>query len=242
MKARHLGILAVLIVVVLGLQVWRGQPSDLGHQSRLNYQVEKRSDSQLASTAPVPSRGMEILKVQNEALPSRDKKRIQILDEILDLKNDNDLRLDTEFRQMSPELKRSLELKYSTVSREKLNERGTLVFLLGREIKTEADLKFIAGVAKEAPCLGMSDCRRADPLGEGTGVHQGQDSPEQVMSERTLVYPQTVAMKSLERYLMDANSNPALRQSAIKTLREMAHQEDKRISSVAQAILQKYPQ
>lgn len=241
MMARRLSLLGAFIVIVLALSVWRGQAPDGGRSALSGMAQPKRPETSLASPAAFPSRTLENLKAQTEALPSRDRKRVEVLDEILASKNDNDPRLDTEFRQMSPELKRSLETKYNTLAREKFNERGTLIFLLGREIKTAADLTFIQNVSKEPACLGMTDCKKADARGESAGVHEGHDGPEQLMHDRTLVYPQTVALKSMERLLGTPDVAPALRQETLRHLREMAHSEDKRISSVARDILQKFP-
>ena len=91
MMFQRLGIVAILIVVILGLHVWRGQLPDVGRSSLNGDSSIGSSDLNLASPAGVPTaKSKEKLLVLNEMLPSRDKKRLEIVEEILAAKNDND--------------------------------------------------------------------------------------------------------------------------------------------------------
>jgi len=239
MFVRSLGAVAAVIVIVLGLHVWRGRPTDVG-RTPLNGEVPTRPEADLASPASMPAQKVANLKLLQENLPSPDKKRLVTLEEILASKNDNDPRLDSDFRQLSPEVKRALEGRYHTTAKEKLNERGTVVFLLGREANTPADFAFLQSVTRERPCLSLLDCRKAEEVAHAANdAHEEHDDG---INERTLVYPQTVALKSMERALQSPATTAVMRQSTLKFLREMAHHDDRRISAVAQAILQRTPQ
>ncbi len=238
MFARRLLFVAGFIVLILGLQVWRGKPSDLGRSTLTGSGPE--SHEELASPASLPSRSAANLKILHDNLPSPDKKKIAVLEEIIASKNDNDPRLDSEFRGLSPEIKRALEGRYFATAKEKLNERGTVVFLLGREAKTPADLAFLKSVTKERPCLGLTDCRKIEVAAHDHA--DGHEEHDDGINERTLVYPQTVALKSLERFLQLPGADAAMKQETVKFLREMAHHEDRRISLVAQDILKRAPQ
>src|SRR5207302_220894 len=89
--------------------------------------------------------------------------KLVILDEILRSRNDNDPRLDADFNDLSAETKRRFREKYGALAPEKRNERGTVVYLLGRNINDDRDWDFLREVAGEPPCLSLSDCSKRTP-------------------------------------------------------------------------------
>ena len=129
-------------------------------------------------------------------LPPSEQRKLSILSEILESKNDNDPRYDTELRDFSPEAKRAMTRRYSDTRLEKRNERGTYVFLIGREIKDSTDVAFLQSVLMERPCLSLENCDRAP---EG---HSGDEEHLGAINETTANYPQLVAIRAL-RHRMD---------------------------------------
>lgn len=108
--------------------------------------------------------------------------KLRELDSILRAKDDNDPRLDRDFNELSEPTKAVLRRRYAELPPEYLNERGTIVYILGRNMRTSADWEFMRDVAAEPPCRSMADCSRADERG-GHG------------NEVTLAYPAVVAVK-----------------------------------------------
>lgn len=112
------------------------------------------------------------------------------IEDILRSKNDNDPRLDRDFNDLSPAAKRLFRKKYAEIAPEKRNQRGTIVYLLGKNLKTAKDWAFLRQVALEPPCLSLSDCSKKPAPGsdeEATG------------DEVTLAYPSLVALRQAGR-------------------------------------------
>ena len=112
--------------------------------------------------------------------------KLEELETILISRNDNDPRLDLDFNGLSTDDKRLFRKKYREIAAEKRNERGTIVYLLGRNLKTREDWEFFRQVALEPPCLSLSDCSKKPAPGsdeEATG------------DEVTLAYPSLVALR-----------------------------------------------
>lgn len=118
---------------------------------------------------------------------SRDLSQLAELEEILSSRNDNDPRLDRDFIGLSPDAKRLLRAKYRSTPRERLNERGTIVYLLGKNLTEPADWAFILEVASEPPCLSLSDCSKRSGAAGALG------------DEVTLAYPSLVALRQAAR-------------------------------------------
>ncbi len=126
------------------------------------------------------------------AVPGGGSHQAKVLDEIFASRNDNDPRLDTELRHLSPEVKRELEAKYARLPGEKRNERGTIAFLIGRDLATEEDARFLKSVLEEPPCLSLADCHSAGNAPSDPHSDLGQDL--------TLAYPQVVAIQMLHEH------------------------------------------
>jgi hypothetical protein len=141
-------------------------------------------------------------------LNSDEVRKLSVLFEILRSKNDNDPRLDSELRELTPNLKKAMEKKYYEVAVEKRNERGTIVFLVGRAISDKADVDFLKGVILEKACLGLHDCDKAENL---NGV-----------DETTANYPQLTALRALtkeyERLTKLAGADVELKDSILRAL------------------------
>lgn len=119
-----------------------------------------------------------------------------ILNEILISKNDNDPRLDTEFRKLTPATKTLLQDRYKAILPEKRNELGTIVFLIGREVETAEDWSFLGEIVTSAPCLSLSDCTKEDPVDTGSD-EKHLDSANAL----TLAYPEVVSVASAQKFL-----------------------------------------
>lgn len=142
----------------------------------------------VTNPSPLPS-----ASPQPVASPTaEDRRKVQVLDEILKSKNDNDPRLDTELKDLSPAAKRLMREKYAEIAPEKRNERGTIVFLLGRN-PTAEDFAFLKQVLSEQPCLGLEDCNKEMPAGSDTHSEMGLGV--------TLNYPQMMALYSAEQQI-----------------------------------------
>jgi hypothetical protein len=123
--------------------------------------------------------------------------QLKTLEDILRSKNDNDPRLDRDFNALSPEAKRLFRRKYAEILPERHNERGTIVYLLGRNLDSAEDWAFLRGVVSEPPCLSLNDCSK-------------ESKPEGGHNESgvavTLAYPSLVALKQAERVLEEART------------------------------------
>ncbi len=163
-----------------------------------------------------------------------DLAQARILDEILATRNDNDPRMDKELRKLSPEAKHLMRARYAATHTEQRNERGTIVFLVGRELNTPEDLAFLHSVLKEKPCRSLENCDR-DEQGPHSPDHQHLEGPNEV----TLAYPQFVALKAIETYLESSGRNPALSEQAISELEAARHSPVRKIANLAEEILRK---
>lgn len=132
------------------------------------------------------------------------EKQTEVLESILKSGNDNDPRLDSDLKVLSEPAKQSFGKKYESIPAEKRNEKGTIVFLLGRNLQTENDIVFMGKVLREEPCRGLKNCRE-DML-------QG-DAHSESGIEVTLAYPQIMALKALERILSQGRTHPLFTRS-----------------------------
>ena len=129
--------------------------------------------------------------------PSADQStRVQLLDEIIRSGNENDPRLDTEFQGLSEDEKAAVRKIYSRLKPEDLNQRGILIAVLGENLRSVEDLRFMKSVLSEPICLSPTDCSRADPHSdEEPDAHTHGHAVEEIL----LAYPQLVAMRAVEK-------------------------------------------
>lgn len=158
------------------------------------------------------------------ALGAEDQARVSLLDEFFRTKNDNDPRMDTELRHLSPALKQAFVAKYAALPVEARNERGTIVFLIGRDLTSAADVEFLHSVLTEAPCMGLASCGSVD---------RGDDH-SQLASDITLAYPQLVALKAYGKQRENKKLDPALRRQIEDSLAVAKNNANPLISQAAQ--------
>jgi hypothetical protein len=138
--------------------------------------------------------------------------KLATLEDILRSRNDNDPRLDRDFLGLSEEAKRLFREKYLTLAPERRNERGTVVYLLGKNLQTKDDWSFFRAVVAEPPCLSLENCSTASVVGGEAG------------DEVTLAYPSLVALRQAARAAEEGASKSEARSvlEAAKTSRVRA--------------------
>jgi hypothetical protein len=117
--------------------------------------------------------------------------KLKVLSEIMTSKNDNDPRLDADLKNLSDADKIALKDFYKSLKSESLNERGTVVFLMGRSIQGSEDLDYMKDILAEEPCMSLDNC---------TAKNVAKDTHLDSMDETTMSYPQQVALESISRY------------------------------------------
>jgi hypothetical protein len=162
---------------------------------------------------------------------SLDRKQAETLQSILASHNDNDMRLDTELKVLSPGAKKLFRQKYDQINAEKRNQRGTVVYLLGRNLTQPSDIAFMAKVLAEPPCRSMQSCTSDPP-------HSG-DPEADLGIEVTLAYPQIRALLSLETVLASGSENP-LYEQAMETVHKATQSPVAKVANMARAIEAKY--
>lgn len=177
--------LPIILVGVIAIGIWLARPSFKRNRSET---IVEKSSEQISGKLPTQ------LPMSNVKPESEEATKLKILDEVLTSKNDNDPRLDKEFNNLSPEIKGLFREKYANLPAEKRNERGTIVFLLGRNLKDTEDFRFLETVVSEPPCYNLADCK-SSPEGSTDAAHAGMGE------EITLAYPQIVSIKAMEKYL-----------------------------------------
>ena len=194
-----------------------------------NQPTEKEADFERStSSVDIPEAILEAIEeIEKEEVPEWSPK-VATLNEILESRNDNDPRLDSDLRDLTPEDRRELREFYRTLEWEDRNGRGTTIFLLGRNIDSEEDLDFFVEVLSEPPCLSLRNCEKAEA--EFLPGVDNHDSTKEI----TLAYPQVVALKSLER---EFGRESALRDMFMETLTVAVDNRNPRISRMAQSIL-----
>ncbi|MBI4345870.1 MAG: hypothetical protein HY553_03380 [Elusimicrobia bacterium] len=133
---------------------------------------------------------------------------LETLEDVLRSKDDNDPRLDRSFDGLSDEAKTLLRDAYGRLPRERRAERGTIVYVLGRNLVSPRDWEFLASVIAEPPCLSLADCDRRAPLAAG--------------DEITLAYPALVALRQARRVLEGSRDGPQALE-ALRVLRAGFH-------------------
>lgn len=163
----------------------------------------------LSPSPETPSREISAEKKGNSLpkLSAQEKMRIERLAVILQARNDNDPRLDSEFRNLSRTMKDSMVELYKKTPLEDRNARGTIVFLIARQANDAQDFAFLRSVLTEPRCLSLKDC--AQPSHD-TSHLSGVNS-------LTLVYPQMAALYQLDQKITP-NLEPELRKEIVATL------------------------
>ena len=242
--------LVILIVIAIGIMVVaysiiqsHFRAREINNQRDSNLQLQGASSNDAAPAAAsvaTPGPPQTLPSPQRSAVPGSlaltqgtpyslnavDQTKIKILNEILSSKNDNDKRLDTDFRQISPELKAALQARYQTTAPESRNERGTVAFLLCREISQASDVVFLASVLTEPPCLSMQNCsnRPGGPVDEHAAM----------ANEVSIVYPQLVVIKCLEKFISNNGvADAPAKKAALEALQNAQNSDQPKVAAAA---------
>jgi hypothetical protein len=211
--ALGLGLAATIIVAVYA---WTRSPVG----PRFSFSQARKTATQQSQATPGAQPRPVAAALGSPAKPITVADQVKILDEILKSRDDNDPRLDRELRYLSPRAREALRKKYHSLRAEERNERGTIVFLLGRNLDQPRDFAFFRDVVGEKPCLSLADCG-----------HTIQEDPHlSGVTAVSLAYPQIVALKSL------ANLPPSERAQAQGILDRALRSPDPLVSGLASRI------
>jgi hypothetical protein len=185
-------------------------------------QSDSAASAQESNSASVPA------ELTEKELPAW-----KTLDEIIKSKNDNDPRMDRELSHLSAGFHKALYKKYASFKPEARNERGTIVFLVARDLKDPADLDFLQSVYQESPCLNMGDCTaspEADPQDIGA-------------QQTTLNYPQLAGLFQLDQQISkhpEFLKDPSFRAGIYSLLKTAENFPAPQVHQKAQQIREKY--
>ena len=170
-------------------------------------------------------------RVTKAAEPVREpaSKPMATLNEILSAHADNDPRLDTELLHLDAPTKQLFRERYASIAREEQNDRGTIIFLLGRNIVDADDVQFLVSVLSETPCLSLENC----------GTPPARTNAHEAPSDMALAYSQAVSIVSFERFLT-ANPTSDLRGSILESLQAAKHSSSSTISRLSEKALSKF--
>lgn len=196
--------------------------------------VVSTTDEVKVTETPVPATPAPPSTLPKAALKlsPKDQRKLVILQQILESKNDNDPRMDHDLANLSPEAKRAMEEYYQEIKPEQRNDRGTIVFLISREIKSKADLDFLQNVLMEKPCQSLSDCSKIDAPSSGEAAHL------EGINETTANYPQLMALKQMtEQYRIlrgTQDADPTLASGILETFRQATRSPNPKVQEDAE--------
>ena len=213
-------------------------PKEVGETTVTPDQIQIGEDWQ--KSIPIP--GSESEKTQTEKTQSQetlpqDQKKLETLNQIIEAKNDNDPRLDSELKNLSPAAKNLFKSRYQSLKAEQRNAKSTVVFLIGREIQDLNDLNFMHQVLTETPCLSLKNCKARTPV--AADVHEDHFEG---MDETTLALPQIHALKGLQRIALDPSQPKDLFERARAEIRAAKASPIQKVSRLAHQIEQNWIQ
>ena len=240
-RGRILGLLAVVLIFGIGVTLLRGAPrfasvgSDFTESEGTAAPMNPSEPSRASPSQTPGASSANGVRDSEPRLTAEDQRKASVLEQILLKRNDNDPRIDTELKDLSPSLKRVLASRYRSWKPEKFNERGTIVFLVGREIREPADVDFLKSVLMEKPCLNISDCSKVPE------AHSGEDDHREMVNETTIRYPQLMALSALKEKYELLKKNPEGKEELMRQIRsaleEATRSPDPRMVEEAEAIL-----
>jgi hypothetical protein len=210
---KRVWLFAILLAALLGLRaisrMWLGGARPEPTQAAAAPSDSPDGISALTAVgAPVPvAVGPASSNISGQMSESA-VRQAKILDQILASKNDDDPRLDSDLRHLDEESKTVFRAKYRALPPEKHNERGTIVFLLGRNLTTAQDYSFLKEVLSEPPCLGVTDCSKPTESG-------ASDDHQSNATAIVLLYPQLTALKALQKSPPATELAPGIREAAL---------------------------
>ena len=141
MHPRYKAIFLLVLILAIGWG-WTLRPQSL-HPAQVSFERVQAMTPPIAKGPEWHSGKSPFLTTSFESQRPETARKIQILNEIFQSKNDNDPRLDRDFNQLTLEEKQALEQQYDQLSTESRNERGTIVFLIGKNLSTQKDFDFL---------------------------------------------------------------------------------------------------
>ncbi len=210
---------ALMIAIGVGISLKKSNSTDesditLRSQSSQHRRLEGIVASDARGGKEIQGHGRPRTPIQ--VLSHEDLGKLALLEEVLETRTfDTDSRVDTELKNISPALKAALAQKFSTLPAEKLNQRGSIVFLIGRSASAPSDFHFLTEVAGSPACLSLRNCTHSEP---SEGAHASGSSGEST----TLRYPQWVALQELREQASNEHLAEPLREQARQSLREIA--------------------
>jgi hypothetical protein len=225
---------SVLFFIVLTGWLWYGnsrlpEPASTSVRDQVNLSefnpILPFQEARLASMADHSGpKTAEIKKTSDNPAESAElSRKLQILDEIFSHKDDNDPRLDTQFKNLTVFEKKAFRDKYQNTKIENRNERGTLVFLLSQKLESEQDFDFLKKVVSEEHCNSLLNCTTETETPETS--ENGLDV--------TLEYPQIVAVMGIKTYLKNHPKAP----QALEVLREAVNSKNKMAGNLAKSLV-----
>ncbi|OQW52797.1 MAG: hypothetical protein A4S09_08105 [Proteobacteria bacterium SG_bin7] len=175
-------LILVAIVIVVFVKRDRNMPPPIE-----SPEVEESEEAILEAPAPmvVQGTGSAPVETSNQA-----EIKLGILQDILNSGKDNDPRLESELKVLDSATKQAFTSLYDEWAPEGRNGRGTIIFLIGRNLNEKSDFDFLGRVLGEPQCLSLIDCNVAPE----PGIDEDQGA-----TEIALMYPQVVALESIRR-------------------------------------------
>ena len=231
-------VLGLVLIAIVGARLYSLNREHAAHsEATLVSQYLEGFETPPPSPTVSPKPNLVPRAQGSKALSPKDQVKFSVLKEILNSKNDNDSRLDTELDQLSPELKQAMIQYYRELPREKLNQRGTVVFLVGRSLNTVEDVAFIQSVLMEKPCLSLGNCQEEVREEDPEARHMG------ALNETTLNYPQLMGLrKSMEAYSrlsQDPNASPEVLSGLQQMLKQATQSPNPRVAFEAEKALKR---
>lgn len=145
----------------------------------------------------------ELGKKTENKIDEKTHEKLARLEQVLSSNHDHHPELDTEFRQLTPALKTAMVNRYHSLDPSALNQRGTLVFILGREIQDSGDLQFFRQVLTE-----NSKQPGAKTFSDDLSDHYPSVMAIRMQEERVKEEKASVLRGEVEAILSEAASSP----------------------------------
>jgi hypothetical protein len=226
---------SIVSLALIGL-IWAGLTVLNRPGLRSEFVVErKEQEAEIFSTEGKHDEVLAVVKEMQSELETESKvlenHKVKRLVEILDMDLLEDADSLNEFSQLSAEDKAALRTFYRHLELEDRSGRGTTVFLLGRAINDDEDLRFLGEVLHETPCLSLENCSGLESALPMPASEEDED-PEAILG-----YPQVMAVRSIEAALVSA-SGP-WRAKLEKLLEDAAKNRNPYVSAAASAALRR---
>lgn len=240
MKNSRIQLALIVIFMLVGLYFVQTRPvtstqsgeSVVSTQNESGDQVKPESQVALREVSAAETTEAEPRKVQAVQWTPE----VKLVDEIINSKNDNDPRLDSELRVLSEEAKVALRTYYLSRPEEDRNGKGTVLFVLGRNLKNPEDVRFMADALKETPCRSLADCTSE------AAVIDHRESQHDTSPEVTLAYPKIVTLAMFEKELNNPHLTPQMQESILEAVQQSLKSEEPIVKKRAAAILDRAKQ